>query len=272
MVTSDQVREAKRRNLLELIPKDRLLRKRGRGWVTNCMFHEDKTPSFSIVKFPDGNWRFKCFGCGQSGDPINYLQKDSGMSFIDAVKHLVTSAKESPVYEQPKLVRSYDYYDEKGVLLYQSCRYEPKTFKLRRPDDNQPGRWLWDMCGVPRVLYRLPALSKLSAGTTVYYVEGEKDVETMEAQGLPATTHAGGAGAYRRELLGPVNHLRLVVIPDLDDPGKQLMRRVFADARVGQHGVGFVLLPDQVNGKPVKDVTDYFNAGGTREELEAMVR
>src|SRR5678810_151322 len=270
LVTADQVASAKRRTLLELIPKDRLLRKRGRGWITNCVFHKDKTPSMSLIKFNDGNWRYKCFGCGATGDPINYIQKDKGMSFVDAVKHLAGEAEKAPMMQKP--VRSYDYYDTKGILLYQSCRYEPKTFKLRRPDEDNPGRWHWDMCGVQRVLYRLPDIPSKPVGTTVYYVEGEKDVESMEVAGFIATTHAGGAGAYRSELLAPIRHLRVVVVPDLDDPGKQLMRRVYADCRAAKMEVGFVLLPEQLNGKPVKDVTDYFAAGGTKDALEAMVK
>jgi len=270
MVSADQVSAAKKKSLLNLIPRDRLLKKRGRGWLTNCVFHEDKTPSMSLIKFDDGNWRFKCFGCGVSGDPINYLQKDKGMSFVDAVKYLAGEAEKAPM--SPKPVKVYDYYDEKGVLLYQSCRYEPKTFRLRRPDEDNPGKWLWDMCGVRRVLYRLPDIAAKPAGTTVYYVEGEKDVETAESKGLLATTHAGGALSYRSELLSPIRHLRIVVIPDLDDPGKQLMRRVFADARAAKQEVGFILLPSELNGKPVKDVTDYFAAGGTKDELEAMVK
>ncbi len=272
LVSSDQVRYAKRRNLLELIPRDSILKKRGRGWVTNCMFHDDKTPSFSIIKFDDGNWRYKCFGCGQAGDPINYLQKDKGMSFVDAVEYLAGEAKKAPEQTMNKPVKTYDYYDTNGVLLYQSCRYEPKTFKLRRPDDDRQGQWHWDMCGVSRVLYRLPSLIGRPAGSTCYYVEGEKDVETCEAQGLVATTHAGGATSYRSELLNPISHLRIVVIPDLDDVGKRLMRRVFSDARAAKQEIGFVLLPAEYNGKPVKDVTDYFEAGGTKQELEGMVK
>jgi putative DNA primase/helicase len=238
------------------------------------MFHDDKTPSFSVIKFDDGHWRFKCFGCGASGDPIKYLTLSQGMSFADAVEYLAQESETAPMAKPDKPVKVYDYYDQKGVLLYQSCRYEPKAFRLRRPSDdpqsNKP--WHWDMCGVSRVLYRLPSLLRLPAGSNCYYVEGERDVESMEQMGLVATTHAGGALSYRRELLDPVKHLKMVVIPDNDDPGKQLMRRVWADCRAKGIEVGFALLPTELNGQPVKDVTDYFNAGGTADALRQLVR
>src|SRR5262249_21393045 len=38
--------------------------------------------------------------------------------------------------ERPKrtLVKAYDYLDERGALLFQVCRYEPKGFAQRQPD------------------------------------------------------------------------------------------------------------------------------------------
>lgn len=37
--------------------------------------------------------------------------------------------------ELSQLVKTYDYVDEKEKLLFQVCRYEPKGFRQRRPDD-----------------------------------------------------------------------------------------------------------------------------------------
>ncbi len=34
---------------------------------------------------------------------------------------------------KPHIVATYDYRDERGTLLYQSVRYEPKDFRQRRP-------------------------------------------------------------------------------------------------------------------------------------------
>jgi hypothetical protein len=63
--------------------------------------------------------------------------------------------------------------DEDGVLLYQVCRFEPKTFRQRRPDGN--GGWKWNLNGTRRVLYRL---REVLEAPIVFVVEGEKDVET----------------------------------------------------------------------------------------------
>ncbi len=49
----------------------------------NCPFHKEKTASFSVdVK----NNFFKCFGCGESGDSIDFVAKLKGVESIDAAK------------------------------------------------------------------------------------------------------------------------------------------------------------------------------------------
>lgn len=60
------------------------LKKRGNKYVGLCPFHLEKTPSFFI--FPDNH--FKCFGCGESGDSIDFVQKIYKCSFKEALKIL----------------------------------------------------------------------------------------------------------------------------------------------------------------------------------------
>ena len=50
-----------------------------------CPFHGESSPSFHV---DDGKGRYKCFGCGASGDHFRFLQDFSGLSFIDAYKAL----------------------------------------------------------------------------------------------------------------------------------------------------------------------------------------
>lgn len=55
-----------------------------------------------------------------------------------------------------RIIKTYDYVDETGALLYQVCRLEPKSFRQRRPDGADG--WIWKLGDVRRVLYRLPGL------------------------------------------------------------------------------------------------------------------
>jgi DNA primase len=60
------------------------VKRRGSRHVALCPFHTEKTPSFYI--FDDNH--FKCWGCGEYGDSIDFVQKMYGLSFKDALKHL----------------------------------------------------------------------------------------------------------------------------------------------------------------------------------------
>lgn len=50
-----------------------------------CPFHDERSPSFH-VRPQVGLWH--CFGCGEGGDVISFLQKIDGLGFTDAVEHL----------------------------------------------------------------------------------------------------------------------------------------------------------------------------------------
>jgi len=60
------------------------LKRSGTRHVGFCPFHAEKTPSFFV--FDDNH--FKCFGCGEHGDVIDFVQKLYGLSFQDTLKHL----------------------------------------------------------------------------------------------------------------------------------------------------------------------------------------
>jgi putative DNA primase/helicase len=265
VISPDDVQRAKRVSILHWLDQGQKVKVRGKNkYMTLCSFHEETTPSMSLFTAADGTKCFKCFGCGAQGDVIKFVQLKTGLPFAEAVRKTLDEIMETPIQTKPKVTDSYDYYDEHGELLYQVLRYEPKTFRMRRPSGEG---WTYCLDGLRRVLFNLPAVMA-SPSQTLYYVEGEKDVITLKRHGLLATTHAGGAGSYRAELLQPLSasKRRIVVIPDMDEPGKQLMRRVFADGRAAGHDVGFLLLPKG------KDVSEWFELGGTLGDMLKEVR
>ncbi len=50
-----------------------------------CPFHDEKTPSFQVTP---ARGFYYCFGCGEGGDSITFLQKVSNLSFTEAVQQL----------------------------------------------------------------------------------------------------------------------------------------------------------------------------------------
>jgi DNA primase len=50
-----------------------------------CPFHQEDTPSFHVT--PDGR-RWKCFGCGETGDVIAYVMRRDNVGFVEACARL----------------------------------------------------------------------------------------------------------------------------------------------------------------------------------------
>lgn len=61
------------------------LKKRGVNLLGCCPFHNEKTPSFTVSP---AKGIYKCFGCGASGNSINFVMEHEQMSYPDALKYL----------------------------------------------------------------------------------------------------------------------------------------------------------------------------------------
>lgn len=74
------------------------LKAAGREWKACCPFHPDRSPSFTIF---DGGRRFKCFGCGASGDVLDFVQRAYGVNLPEAARML--GAGEVPKIALPSI-------------------------------------------------------------------------------------------------------------------------------------------------------------------------
>src|SRR3954452_6817144 len=72
-------------DIVALVEAYTRLRKSGSRYVGLCPFHQEKTPSFGIS--PDRG-TFKCFGCGEGGDAISFVEKIEGVDFVGAIEWL----------------------------------------------------------------------------------------------------------------------------------------------------------------------------------------
>ncbi len=57
----------------------------GGSLVGLCPFHDEKTPSFRVTP---AKGFYYCFGCGEGGDVISFVQKSNNMGFAEAVEWL----------------------------------------------------------------------------------------------------------------------------------------------------------------------------------------
>lgn len=76
-----------RTDLVALAQRRVRLTRHGNRWSGLCPIHGEKRPSLSV-------WRdhFKCFGCGQHGDAMRWVQLTEGGAFRDAVARLAAEA------------------------------------------------------------------------------------------------------------------------------------------------------------------------------------
>jgi len=221
----------------------------GRGEsVAWCKFHPDgqgKPPHTPNLRVSAERGWF-CDVCNRGGS-LKELAQELGISMNSRTAL--------------NIVATYDYRNERGDLLYQVVRLDPKGFRQRCPVGN--GGWTYSLNGTRRVPYRLPDL--LADPTeTVWIVEGEKDVDRLRALGLVATTNPMGAGKWRSDYSEFLRNRDVVIIPDNDPPGEGHAQDVAKSLQGTVRSIKVVRLP----GLPAKgDVSDWLSSGGTREEL-----
>src|SRR5438128_3829137 len=135
---------------------DRLrgVQRAGSGWLAYCPAHNDQNKrSLSVGIGDDGRTLLNCHAAGCTAEQIT---RAVHMSLADLAPP--AGRRNGPRPAQGREVAAYDYRDERGNLISQNVRFEPKDFRQRRPDGC--GGWIWNMDDVRRVPYRLPELAE----------------------------------------------------------------------------------------------------------------
>ena len=102
---------------------DRRKTQPGKGdyWAC-CPFHQEKSPSFHV---DDRRNRYKCFGCGASGDHFRFLTETEGLSFPEAVERLADQAGVALPAPDPQAARR----EEKRASLADVCEMAARFFQ-----------------------------------------------------------------------------------------------------------------------------------------------
>ncbi len=72
-------------NIVDVIGREVSLKRAGSSYKGLCPFHSEKTPSFSVN---EEHQYYHCFGCGEKGDVIRFVEKHNNLSFTEAVEKL----------------------------------------------------------------------------------------------------------------------------------------------------------------------------------------
>lgn len=229
------------------------------GYVARCPAHDDQRASLSITEADDGKLLLHCHaGCTTAA-----IVEVMGLTMSELFPP-------KPAASKPKIVKVYPYRDETGTVVYEAVRYQPKDFRQRRPDPNAPGKYIYNLKNTKPLIYRLPeVIEGVKAGKGIIIVEGEKDVETLVSKGFKyATCNSGGAGKFPKTMARYFRGANVTLIPDNDAPGSAhagTVATLLHDTAVSITVVDLPGLPDK------GDVSDWFAAGGTREELIKII-
>ena len=261
------------------------VRRSGTGFEARCPAHADDTPSLSINEGSQGQALLKCHaGCSQDqvldaleiiGIPKTHLfphDREKTTTRESKVSSPINSHTIDEIRSWPWVQAVYEYQDERGVvrfLVVRTLREGKKSFAQYSPAES--GRWRAGRKGVTPLLFRVPRILEARRNSQlVLVVEGEKDVESAEVLGFIATTNPGGAGKgkWLPDFSEILKNTRVAVIPDNDDPGREHATSIAASLYGVAAEIRIVELPEV---GPKGDLTDWRRAGGTREQLMALI-
>jgi DNA primase len=99
LIKADDVAQVKERSSIEDVVREHVtLRSAGPGSLKGlCPFHDEKSPSFN-VRPATGAWH--CFGCGEGGDVISFVQRVEHLTFAESVERLAAKLGMELRYEE----------------------------------------------------------------------------------------------------------------------------------------------------------------------------
>ena len=268
-----------------------------------CPAHDDGKRSLAVREMDDGKILFKCHaGCDQSTvlDALKSLGLFGGKPTGNAPTQSTptkTEKKPTKKREPRKLIEVEDYHDFNGDLVYQSLRYEPKSFSQRRPYPFGDGHvygltkgkyyriegkkdWYsslpeWakdkkhDTCEMPECkLYPFKLPEILKSDRAVFICEGERDANALTAWGVTATTSPMGAGKWRNDFNQYFENRDVIILPDNDNQGKNHAGQIAQQLINIAKSIRVIELDVPEKG----DVRDWIEAGNTKDDLRQLIK
>ena len=231
-----------------------------------CPIHDDHHPSLAV------NEKKNLWMCGPCGAKGNAWQLAAFLNCFDRSDedsvnawlrehHLLAGSNNNG---RPVIVKEYVYQNSDGHPALKILRYEPKDFRQQVWDGTS---WYWKG-QKPKLLYHLPELLA-EPHRMVLLPEGEKDVDQLISLGFLATCNPGGSGKWEDPYTKTLKGHPVAILPDNDPPGHAHAVKVALVLLKASSEVRIVELPG-LNEK--EDVSDWLDAGHTREELKECIR
>src|SRR2546428_4018945 len=114
--------------ILPLVEDYVRLRKAGGTYKGLCPFHQEKTPSFTVSP---ARGTFKCFGCGEGGDAISFVEKMEQVDFVGAIESLAKRFGVELEYEEssPEAERDRQRKQRLGQVLERAASFYERVLR-----------------------------------------------------------------------------------------------------------------------------------------------
>ena len=170
-----------------------------------CPFHDEKTPSFH-VRPSVGRWH--CFGCGEGGDVISFVEKVEHISFVEAVEVLARKVGMELHYEEERGGRRDQPSGPSRARLIDAHRVAVEFYQaqLHTPEGEAGRRMLaergFDATSIDRYSIGYSPES-WDALLTELRRHGFNERE-IAASGLASQGNRGNYDRFRNRLMGPI--------------------------------------------------------------------
>lgn len=275
-------------DLKELIQRETNDRFDRRGYI-NCPFHKDKTPSLS-VKFNSNKNKdfFKCFGCDTKGDAIDFIMQHKGLDYLAAREYLGLENKKTDREVEIDKVKGYiqwqidktdfrkgqeliglfPFTDKDNNVIYYKAKFLKSDGKKDISYYHIEGDKVINKRGCEEVPYNLfNAIQGMKRGKIIIFVEGEKDVNTINSIFRNTDFVATSIKGCKDFEVLKRDNIRVYVITDTGEAGEQYKWHIYKELKDVSEEFKFITLPGLRALGNNKDVTDWIEAGKTKIDL-----
>jgi twinkle protein len=248
-------------NIVDIIQQYVKIKKSGSEMEGLCPFHNEKTPSFKVS---ESKGIYKCFGCGKSGDAVQFLIDHERMNYIEAIKFIAVKynipiEEETKEYQKPQQrleilqPDTIKYFESRGIsnntllrLKVTECiEWMPKAneevkaicFNYYKDDElvnikfRAKDKDFKLAKNAELIFYNLDAIKD---ETTAIIVEGEIDCLSLHEAGIyNVVSVPNGAGVGQQQLKYLDNcwqHFedknQIIIFTDNDEPGNNLKEEI----------------------------------------------
>lgn len=271
-------------DLKELIEKETSEKFNRQGYI-KCPFHKEKTPSLSVKFFPDANKeRFKCWGCNEVGDAIDFIMKLKNINYVEAREYLGLTVEKSIKELQlekvkgyidweiskfnkgEKLIGLFSFDNENNENIYFKAKFIDKEGKKNLSYYHIESDKVINKRGFDEVPYNLyKVIQGINNEKIIIICEGEKDANTLNSilkkDGFVATSIKGCKD------ISILKGAKIYVCSDTGEAGEKYKWHIHNELLESSKAFKFINLPGIKVIGDNKDVTDWLEAGYNKSDL-----